>query len=204
MNSKSYSKTKNYVLLAALTAIVLILQLAGVTVRLGATNVSLVLIPIVFGAITLGPLAGAWLGFVFGVETLIVGGVMGMDPLFTAILFQSTPVMTALICIVKSTVAGYVAGLLYQLIEKKSKIAALFVAAAAAPIVNTGLFILGGLLISDVLAEKFANGAGVSVIYFLVFGCAGINFIFEFVLNMVVTPLLRGVIEVATRSFGKK
>lgn len=204
MHSKTFNKTKNYVLLAALTAVVLILQLAGVTVRLGATNVSLVLIPIVFGAITLGPVAGAWLGFVFGAETLIVGGIMGLDPLFTAILFQSTPIMTALICIFKSTVAGYVAGLLYRLIEKKSRIAALFVAAAAAPVINTGLFILGGLLISDVLAEKFANGAGVSVIYFLVFGCAGINFIFEFVLNMVVTPLLRGIIDVATRSFGKK
>lgn len=205
MASKNFTKLRNTVMLAALTAIVLVLQLAGVTVRLGPTNVSLVLIPIVFGAVVLGPAAGAWLGLVFGVETFIVGGVMGGDPLFTAILFNNVPLMTALICIVKSTAAGYLAGMIYRLVSKKNRLAALFAAAATAPIVNTGLFILGGLLISDVLAENFANGLGQTVIYFLVFGCAGLNFVFEFILNVVVVPTLGKIVDVVARSaYSKK
>ena len=205
MASRNFTKLRNTVMLAALTAIVLILQLAGVTVRLGPTNVSLVLIPIVFGAITLGPSAGAWLGFVFGLETFIVSGMMGGDPFFTAILFNNTPVMTALICIVKGTAAGLFAGLVYRLIRKKSSLLALICAAATAPIVNTGLFVLGGFLISNVLAEQFANGMGVSVVYFLIFVCAGWNFIFEFILNLVVVPTLGKLADVVTRSaYSKK
>ena len=54
--------------LAVLTAVVLVLQLTGTTIRIPflSTSVSLVLIPITLGAILLGPLAGAFLGFVFG------------------------------------------------------------------------------------------------------------------------------------------
>ncbi len=205
MASKNFAKLRNTVMLAALTAIVLILQLAGVTVHLGPTNVSLVLIPIVFGAIVLGPAAGAWLGLVFGLETFIVSGVMGGDPFFTAVLFNNAPVMTALICIVKGTAAGLIAGLVYRLISGKNKLLALICTAAAAPIVNTGLFILGGLLISDVLAQNFANAAGQTVIYFLIFVCAGWNFVFEFILNIVVVPTLGKIVDVVTRSaYSKK
>ena len=205
MASRNFTKLRNSVMLAALTAIVLLLQLAGVTIRLGATNISLVLIPIVFGAVTLGPSAGAWLGLVFGLETFIVSGVMGGDPFFTAILFNNAPVMTALICIVKGTAAGLMAGIVYRLVCGKSKLGALICAAATAPIVNTGLFVLGGFAISDVLAEQFANGMGVSVVYFLIVLCAGWNFIFEFILNLVVVPTLGKLIDVVTRSaYSKK
>ena len=200
MASKNFTKLRNSVMLAALTAIVLLLQLAGVTIRLGATNISLVLIPIVFGAVTLGPSAGAWLGLVFGLETFIVSGVMGGDPFFTAILFNNAPVMTALICIVKGTAAGLMAGIVYRLVCGKSKLGALICAAATAPIVNTG-----GFAISNVLAEQFANGMGVSVVYFLIVLCAGWNFVFEFILNLVVVPTLGKLIDVVTRSaYSKK
>ncbi len=205
MASKNFSKLRNTVMLAALTAIVLILQIAGVTVRIGPTNINIGLIPIVFGAITLGPAAGAWLGLVSGAATFIILGVMGGDPTFTVILFNNAPVMTALICIVKTTAAGYLAGLVYRLASSKSKLAALFAAAASTPIVNTGLFILGGLLISDVLAENFANGLGQTVVYFLVFGVAGINFVLEFILNLIVVPALGKIVDVVTRSaYSKK
>lgn len=204
MASKNFSKLRNMVLLAALTAIVLVLQITGVTVRIMATNINIGLIPIVFGAITLGPAAGAWLGLISGVSTFILLGVMGGDPTFTVILFNNAPLMTALICIVKTTAAGYLSGLAYGILKGKSKLAALFAAAATTPIVNTGLFILGGLLISDVLAENFANGMGQTVVYFLVFGVAGINFILEFALNVIVVPALGKIVDVVTRSAYQK
>ena len=79
--------------LALLTAIILVLQLTGVAIRLpipGATNISLVLIPVALGAMLLGPIAGAFLGFVFGLVVYITGGVMHLDP-FTAFLFDNNP-----------------------------------------------------------------------------------------------------------------
>ncbi|MBO5929156.1 MAG: ECF transporter S component [Clostridia bacterium] len=180
--------------LAILTAIVLVLQLTGTAIKLTAlgTSVSLVLIPIVLGAVVLGPATGAWLGGVFGAVTYLMG-VFGMDA-FTAILFQNHPFLTALTCFGKGIAAGFFAGLLYRLIAKKSKPVALFVAAAAAPIFNTGLFIIGALLMSETLAANFV-AEGSTVLYFIFIGCAGINFLLELALNLIVAPSLSTVVQ---------
>ncbi len=173
--------------LAILTAIVFVLQMLGSVIHIGPTSISLVLLPIVIGAILLGPGAGAFLGFIFGLITFWAG-VSGTD-IFTATLFSAQPFATAIICIGKGTAAGFVAGLIYKLIAKKSELAASILAAAAAPIVNTGLFILGGLtLVADTLNANFASGT--TLIYFLVIGCAGFNFIVEFFVNLIVSPAI--------------
>ena len=188
--------------LAVLTAIVLILQLLGLGIKLPflATPISLVLIPIVLGATVIGPKSGAWLGFVFGMEVYIVAGVMGTDP-FTMILFNEHPVVTFFICIVKSTLAGFLCGVVYKLLAKTNELLATFVAAAVAPIVNTGVFILGCLFITDTLKSNFV-AEGSTVIYFLIIGCAGLNFVFEFLINMVFSPALNRLINVLNKRIG--
>lgn len=188
--------------LAVLTAIVLILQLFGIGVKLPflATPVSLVLIPIVLGATVLGPKAGAWLGLVFGLEVYIVAGVMGMD-FFTMTLFNDHPIITFLICTVKSTLAGFLCGLTYKLMAKYNDLVAMFVAAAVAPIVNTGVFILGCLLITDTLKSNFI-AEGSSIIYFLIIGCAGLNFVIEFLINMVFSPALNRLTVILNKRLG--
>jgi len=302
-----------------LLALVIVLQLFGSSVRIGPTSFSLVLIPIAVGGILLGKGAGAFLGFVFGLITLIAG-ITGTD-VFTQILFQDHPFLTSLVCLGKGMAAGFGAGLIYQLLmiprrsewvqwddslvrthkrnvgvcmvlsiitlglygiywmyllvkntrsvqkittncvgemlclifvpfyslywwytngekvkqqfgqrnhtltgngvvylllailglsivsmaimqsdfnslESESrleqpapirKIGSVFGATAIAPILNTGLFILGALLMSDTLSANFVAD-GSTVIYFLVIGCAGINFIVEFLVNLVVSP----------------
>ncbi|MBQ7089642.1 MAG: ECF transporter S component [Clostridia bacterium] len=178
-------KTLKMVQLAFLLALVIVLQLFGSSVKIGPTSFSLVLIPIAVGGILLGKGAGAFLGFVFGLITLIAG-ISGTD-VFTQILFQDHPFLTSLVCLGKGTAAGFGAGLIYQLLKNKQKFVAVFSAAAVAPILNTGLFILGALLMSDTLSANFVAD-GSTVIYFLVIGCAGINFIVEFLVNLVVSP----------------
>ncbi len=177
--------------LALLTAIVLVLQLLGIGIKLPflATPVSLVLIPITLGAMLLGPMAGAWLGLVFGLEVYIVCGVMGTDPFFTAILFAEHPVLTLLTCVIKSTVAGFVAGVIYRLFQKKNTLGATFAAAALTPILNTGIFMLGCLAMFDSISHM-ATGAGQSFLYFVIIGLAGLNFIFEFLFNLILAPAL--------------
>ena len=178
--------------LATLSAIVLFLQLAGVTIRIGATPVSLVLLPITLGAILLGPAAGAWLGFLFGAEVLIVLGVMGADP-FTATLFLEHPLFTSLLCLVKGVAAGLVPAVIYRALKERCGRVALFLAAASAPIANTGIFILGSYTMMDTFEAHFLGE--MPMFYFLVIICAGWNFIFEFLLNLVCSPILARTVE---------
>ena len=68
------------------------------------------------------------------------------------------------------------AALIYRAFCKKHRVLGTFLSAGAAPIINTGLFILGALFMQQTLADNFVAD-GSSVLYFLIIGCAGINFI---------------------------
>jgi uncharacterized membrane protein len=180
--------------LAVLTAIVLILQIFGIGLRLPflQTPVSLVLIPIVLGAMLLGPSAGAWLGLIFGIVTL-VGGISGTDG-FTAILFNEHPVITSLLCLGKGIAAGFIPGIVYKAFSKKKPILSTFIASLLAPIVNTGIFILGSFTMAGTFEANFLNGT--SLIYFLVIMCAGVNFIVEFAINLIFAPAIHRLVLV--------
>lgn len=185
--------------LAVLTAIVLVLQFTGAAIRVPilGTSISLVLIPIALGAMLLGPSAGAWLGFVFGAITYIMGGVMGMDP-FTAFLFQHNPIITAGICFLKSTLAGYLSGLLYKALRSRKPLLAVFVCSMLVPVINTGIFCVGCMLILNTIAG-YISWAGLpeqSAVYFVFIGCAGINFLFEFAINIVFSPVLHRLLDI--------
>ncbi|MGN1062682.1 MAG: ECF transporter S component, partial [Candidatus Scatosoma sp.] len=86
MAKANYFSAKRVAGLAILLALVIVLQTALGSVKIGATSFSLVLIPIVLGGILYGAWAGAFLGFVFGLITLIYG-ITGAD-YFTMVLFQ--------------------------------------------------------------------------------------------------------------------
>lgn len=193
------TNTLRLVQLAILIALVAVLQIFGSGIKVGTVSLSFVLIPIVFGGMALGPAAGALLGFVFGVITLFAG-ILGYDG-FTMILFQSSikgAITTSLICLGKGSLAGFGAGLIYKALKNKNALAASFLAAGAAPIINTGLFVIGALTgLSDVIAENFAQGS--SVVYFVIIGCAGVNFIVELVINLLVAPGLHRVNTVVNK-----
>lgn len=187
MKNGKYTISGYITRLAILLALVIVLQIFGSYIRIGAVNLSLVLIPVVFGGMILGPLAGTFLGFAFGMVTL-VAGITGADG-FTNVLFTAHPFWTAVICLGKATAAGVLPAIIYKAIAKKNGTAATFVASAAAPVINTGLFIIGVLLfVSDTVTENFVNGT--TLMYFLIIGCAGINFLVELLLNLFLTPAL--------------
>ena len=123
--NNSNGKTRRLAGLALFTAIVVVLQLLGSFIKVGPFAVSLVLIPIVVGAAVYGVSAGAWLGFVFGV-VVTIAVVTGADE-GGYIMFSARPVMTVLVCLIKGTAAGYVAGLLYRAIGKKHPLAGVIV-----------------------------------------------------------------------------
>ena len=205
---KSFFTAKNVAYLGVLLALVVVLQIFGQYIRIGATPLSLVLVPIALGAMLLGVWAGTFLGFAFGMVTLIQGLIS--DP-FTSFLFANSPVMTVLICLVKGTMAGLVPALLYKALRGKKSLVAVFLAAASAPIANTGIFIIGCFIISGTLTgwmnyavEQGWMVAVETVPYYLLIGLAGINFIIEFAINLVLSPALHRVVVVVEKNLGKK
>ncbi len=200
---KSVFSARNICYFAVLLALVVVLQIWGGMIQIAGLSLSFVLVPIVLGGILLGWGAGAALGFVFGLITLIYG-VTGAEP-FTATLFAGSPVMTALICLVKGTAAGIVSALLYRLIAPKNRLVAAICAAVSAPIVNTGLFIVGCLMISGTIGANFTESGTMSeIVYFLFIGCAGWNFLIEFAINLVLAPAIHRVTLIVEREVGIK
>ena len=183
---------KKLTFLALMTAIVAVLQFVG-AFKLGIFSVCPVLIPIVLGAAICGPMAGAWLGLVFSVVVLLSGD---------AAAFLAVDVFgTILTVILKGTLAGLVSGLLYKVISKRSVTAGAITAAIAAPVVNTGVFLLGCLVffLDTVAAWGEALGFASTGAY-MIFGLAGANFLFEFGLNMVLCPVIIRLIGIRARS----
>lgn len=186
--------------LSILTAFVIVFQMLGSFIHIGPTSISLVLIPIVMGGVLLGPACGSFLGIVFGIITLI-SGITGADG-FTNILFTAQPVATALICLVKAYLAGLGAGLVYKALKKVNSVLASVAAAAAAPIINTGIFVLGGLfLVNKTLEQNLTlfGAEGQTVTYFVIIVCAGINFIAEFIVNIIVSPAINTVVNAISK-----
>lgn len=199
MNKKFFS-AKNVTTLGVLLALVILLQFFGSNFKIGATTLSLVLVPVVLGGILLGPLSGGILGFAFSAVVTIMGFV-GTDP-FTNALFSVSAwgmVGTLLLIFIKGIAAGVVPSVLYKIISKKNKFWGVIVASVCAPIINTGIFIIGMLILSDVLSATGFITDGQTVLYFLVIGCAGVNFLIELAINAVLSPAIYRVITTIKR-----
>ena len=183
--------------LAILTAIIMVLHFSGAAIPAFGTKISLTLIPIALGSMILGPTAGGILGLIYGLTVYISLGVLHMDP-FTGFLFDHNPIMTFLICTVKTTAAGVVGGLVYRALRKKSLLPAVFATAALVPTVNTGIFVLGCFTIYGTINQYIA-GADYSAVYFILILCAGANYLLEMAVNLILAPALERIINVTAK-----
>ena len=199
------SKTKKIVGIGLFTAIVLVLQFLGGSIRFGMFSISLVLLPIVVGAAVYGWQAGAWLGFVFGIAVLLSGD---------AAAFLAVDVLgTILTVLIKGTAAGLCSGLaykfvlilmdchskkriqmikknygigeccedgVYKYISRNNRYFAVIVAAVICPIVNTGVFLLGcKLFFLETIAQWGSTAGFENVASYMFLGLAGTNFLIE-------------------------
>lgn len=187
--------------IAVLMALVIVLQAFGGSIPLGVVQLNFTLIPIVLGAVLYGAWAGAFLGFACGVVVLIQV-IMGLVP-FYALIWANDPIATTLTCILKTTVAGFLAGFVYQWIRKKQSLVALFTASALVPIVNTALFIVGCLCMNDSV-HFLAVENGQNVLVFILVGLVTFNFFIELAVNLLVSPALYRVIGVLGKMTKRK
>lgn len=184
--------TKRLVGLALLTAIVVVLQLLGSFIKIGAFSISLVLIPMVVGAALYGPLAGAFLGGVFGL-VVVIATVNGTDA-GAYMMFAARPFLTVALCFIKGIAAGWAAGAVFRLLSKKNTYVGVIASAVACPIVNTGIFCLCMVAFYRELLSEWAGGT--DAIYFLIFVMVGGNFLLEILINVVVSPIILRIIKI--------
>ncbi len=175
------AKIRNMVVIAFLVGLVLVLQLlGGVIPPIGGFSISLVLIPIVMGAVLLGPGAGALLGAIFGV-IVFVNCVTGADP-GGVMVFQASPVLCFLVVMAKGTLAGWLSGLCYRLLRGRNPHLAMICAAAVCPIVNTGVFIGCMLTIFPQVLAAWAGGS--DILSYVLTGLLLVNFVPELIINV--------------------
>ena len=192
VNTSSRStKVSAMVGLGLLTAIVVVLQALSVSIRFGVFNITLVLVPIIVGAALYGAYAGAWLGLVFGVVVLFTDA-----GVFLAV---SVP-GTIFTCLLKGALAGLVAGLIYKSVSKKNKLIAVILAGIAAPVTNTGFFLICcRMFFFDTINEWAAASGFTNAGLYMIVGLVGVNFCIELAINLVLSTAIVQIINIGLK-----
>lgn len=191
--NKQGLQTKKLVLLAMLTAIVAVLAYFGGFIKIGGlASISLTLIPVVIGATMCGALAGAWLGGVAGVIFFATPD--------AAFWFGLSIPGTVITVMVKGILAGLCAGIVYKLLERINRYFAVVVSAIVCPVVNTGIFLLGSLIFFMDAVGGGASAEGMGVGAYLIVFFVGLNFVFELLVNILMSPAIVRILDVVKKA----
>ena len=194
MTNKKFDRNKTVRLATTgiLTAIVVVFQFIGASIKFGTFSVSLVLIPIVIGAALGGKYVSTWLGFVFGVVVLLSGDAAAFLPI--------NPIGTIITVIVKGALAGFVGGIAFELLKKINTYFAVIVSAILVPLTNTGIFLIGCRLFFFDTIKEWAIGLGFENAFtYMIVGLVGINFLFELAINIILSPSVVGAVKVLSK-----
>lgn len=191
----STKKLRRFTQLSILIALILIMGFTPLGyLKVGLVEISFLTIPVVIGAIVLGPLSGAILGGVFGITSFIQ--CFGMSA-FGAQLLEINPILTAILCIIPRVLMGYLAGLIFVAIKKidKHKLVSYAAASLSGALLNTILFV-GGLVLLFGNSEYIGSMIGGRNV--LAFGAAfvGINGIVEAIAATIVGAAVSKVLAV--------
>jgi uncharacterized membrane protein len=194
--NKQSVNTEKLVLLALLSAMVAVLAYYGGFIKIGGlASISLTLIPVVVGATLCGPWAGAWLG---GVAAAIFFATP--DAIFWFGLSIPGTIITVM---VKGIASGLCAGLVYKLLEKVNRYLAVVVSAIVCPVVNTGIFLLGSLVFFMDTVSGGAQAEGISIGMYLIVFFVGLNFVFELIANIAMSPAIVRILDIAKKKINK-
>ena len=183
----SLVRTLRMVQVALFAALVAVLQVLSTVAPMPYVKITLTLIPVVLGGVYFGKKAAAFLGAVFG-AVVTAFTVSGFD--FGAhMMFQARPFMTVFICFAKGILAGLVAACVFDLLkEKHSRTTAILLSAASAPIVNTAFFCVFLFAFYPEILQTWAGGTNVWL--YMLTGLVGVNFVVEFLLNIILCPII--------------
>lgn len=187
----AHAKVLRMVQLAFLAALEVVLML--IYIPIGTINLNFGLVPIVIAGVLFGPGCGAMIGGVSGIVTMIQ--VLTGQSAFYVFLVATNPVAASILCVAKTTAAGFLSGLVYKLFMKisKYKTVNVIVSAIVCPVVNTGIFaigmltIFGNALMADPVISTWSTGGLVALVFLVLIG---INFFVELAINVVLCPVI--------------
>lgn len=187
--------------MALLMAIILIMAFTPIGyIRTLGLEITLIVVPVAVGAVTLGPTAGAVLGAVFGITSFIQ--CFGMSPI-GAVLLSINPVFTFIVCVLSRILMGWLTGLIYQALQKGASLKKFSAAVAnlCCPLLNT-LFFMGTLTLFFYQTEyiqEIAKGMGAGNPFVFVMLFVGVNGIVEaaacFVAGTAISQALKKVVK---------
>lgn len=199
--TKGVRKTKTLMLTqnAVLASIVVLMAFTPIGyLRIGAVEMTFIMIPVAVGAITLGEKSGAFLGLVFGVSSFIQ--CFGMSP-FGAALLQINPIFTLIMCLVPRVLMGYLCGVIYKLLAKAKKGIAVIIASFSAPVINTILFIASLMVLFGKTDFIMGMRAGTENLMAFLIAFVGLNGVMEIVTTTLIAPPVALAVEKAVRKF---
>ena len=92
---------------------------------------------------------------------------------------------------VKGMLAGLAAAFVYRKLESKSALVAAILAGVVAPVCNTGIFLIGcRVFFYDTIKEWAAAAGFQSAGAYLIMGLAGVNFLVELAINLVLSTVI--------------
>ena len=218
---KQTQKTKSIALMGILSAIILLMSFTPIGyLHLGTIEISLLMIPVALGAIALGPVAGAFLGALFGLTSFIQ--CFGSSP-FGAFMLDLNPILTFFMCFIPRILAGFCTGLVAQAFKsaraktaKKGKafntvfgVSTHAITGLLAAGFNT-LFFMSALLLFCWNNQKFIDqmsewGMPINNIMKFFIAFVGINCVFELIATCVFCGAIGTALEKANLiSFDKK
>ena len=187
--SNTSSKVRETALTAVLAAIVLLMAFTPLGyLRVGPVSITFLVIPVVIGGMTLGPVRGGFLGAVFGATSFAQ---CFMGDLFGAALAALSPVATAVACFVPRILIGVVAGVLFPALLKvsRSHVLAFVGTAVAGTLTNTILFV--GMVVGFFQSSYF----GGSPFWTIFVGFFTVNVALELVVGVIVSAALSAVLN---------
>ena len=197
------SRVRDLSIMAMFTAIVLIMAFTpfGI-IDLPLIKATILHVPVIIGAIVLGPKKGAFLGFLFGATSLFKNI---MTPSILSFAFTPTVPVPGLshgspwalfICFVPRMLVGVTPFLLYAAVKKMLpkmndavRFALLTVCGALGALTNTGL-VMGSIFVIFRNAYAQANGIPVEKVLGVILGIVFTNGIPEMLVAAVIVPVV--------------
>lgn len=198
-------KNKHLLAMVKLAMLVALLMIFCFTpigfLKIGIVEITFNMIPVVIGAIAIGPAAGAFLGALFGAASF--WQCFGQST-FGTLLFGVNPFFTVLICFVPRILAGLLPGLIFRaMTKKKDNIAAYFVSAAVGSLTNTVLFVGGFCLLFKDTMLGMASDNGLSPLAFIATAFL-LNAAVELVANTAIAAAVSKAVTKAEKSKSKE
>lgn len=146
--SKSTSKTRQLTQLSLLIALEAVMAFTPLGfIMIPPISITILHIPVIIGAILMGPTYGGILGGAFGVLSMIKATFFAASPadLLFSPFASGAPVQSAVMCMVPRILLGVAAALLYQLLRQVTKdIAAMAVSCILATLLHS-VMVLGAM-----------------------------------------------------------